>query len=172
MWKKTSGLAAFTIAFVASVLFAATPRPLADMAIPVPNGKAINLKAYRGKVLLVAVISTDCGPCIASIDILNRIQKDFGAQAFQVVVAAGDMNAQYLLQPFIQRYRPIFPMGYLSTDQIIQLGAFSKEDHPFAPIFLFVDRKGVVRQQLSGDSAFFKTEEASTRRMVQDMLKQ
>jgi thiol-disulfide isomerase/thioredoxin len=172
MWKTKPGLAAFTVAFVASALWAATPRPLADMTIPVPNGKGIDLKSYRGKVLLLAVISTDCGPCIASIDILNRVQKDFGAQAFQVVAAAGDLNAQYLLQPFKQRYRPIFPIGYLSTDQIIQLGAFTKEDHPFAPIFLFVDRKGVVRQQLSGDSAFFKAEEASTRRVIQDMLKQ
>ncbi len=43
------------------ILVAATPRPLADMVIPVPNAKAISLKAYRGKVLLVAVISTDCG---------------------------------------------------------------------------------------------------------------
>jgi peroxiredoxin len=168
MWKN---LLLATV-FVASFLAAATPRPLADMTIPDPNGKGISLKSYRGKVLLVAVISTDCKPCIASIDILNRLQKDFGAQAFQVVAAAGDPNAQYLLQPFKQRYRPIFPMGYLSTDQIIQLGAFTKEDHPFAPIFLFVDRKGVVRQQLSGDAPFFKTEEASTRKVIQDMLKQ
>jgi thiol-disulfide isomerase/thioredoxin len=172
MWKKTSGLAAFTIAFVASVLFAGTPRPLIDMTIPVPNNKGINLKSYRGKVLLVAVISTDCGPCAASIEILNRVQKDFAAQPFQVVAAAGDPNAQYLLEPFRQRYRPIFPLGYLSTDDIIRLGGFTKDDRPFVPIFLFVDRNGVVRQQLSGDSAFFKSEEASTRKVIQDMLKQ
>jgi thiol-disulfide isomerase/thioredoxin len=168
MWKKIL----LPAVFVASFLFAATPRPLADMAIPVPTGKAISLKSYRGKVLLVAIINTDCGPCVASIDILNRVQRDFGANGFQVVAAAGDQNAQYLLEPFVQRYRPIFPMGFLTTDQIIQIGDIGKNDRPFAPIFMFVDRKGVVRQQVYGDASFFKAEEISTRKVVQDMLKE
>jgi thiol-disulfide isomerase/thioredoxin len=163
---------AFTAAFTASFLFAATPRPLADVAIPVSAGKPINLKAYRGKVLLVAMISTDCAPCIKSVEILNRVQKDFGDKGFQVVAALGDTNAQYLLEPFVQRYRPIFPLGFLTTDQMIRLGDISKTEHPFAPIFLFVDRKGVVRQQVYGDNSFFKAEEASTRRAIQDMLKE
>jgi thiol-disulfide isomerase/thioredoxin len=169
MWKKIIAPAA---ALVASVLFAAVPRPLADMVIPMPSGKPINLKAYRGKVLLVAIISTDCKPCIASIDILNRAQKDFGPQGFQVVAAAGDNNAQYMLEPFVQRYRPIFPIGYLNVDGMTRLGDIGKAERPFAPIFLFIDRKGIVRQQVFGDTAFFKSEEASTRKVIQDMLKQ
>ena len=168
MLKKTIALAAM---LGVAVLFAATPRPLADMAIPVPAGKAISLKAYRGKVLLVAMISTDCKACIASVEILNRAQKDFGPQGFQVVAAAGDQNAQYMLEPFVQRYRPIFPMGYLDVDQMTRLGDIGKNDHPFAPIFLFVDRKGIVRQQVFGDNPFFKAEEPSTRKAIQDLLK-
>jgi hypothetical protein len=159
-------------ALAASFLIAATPRPLLDMSIPIPNGKPITLKTYRGKVLLVAVISTDCGPCIASIDILNRAQKDFGPQGFQVVAAAGDTNAQYMLAPFVARYRPTFPMGYLTQDQIIKLGDINQKDRPFAPIFIFTDRSGTVRLQVFGDNAFFKTEEASTRKAIQEMLKQ
>ena len=172
MLKKTIlAPCAVALAFAASALMAATPRPLADMAIPTPGGKPISLKSYRGKVLLIAVISTECKPCIASIEILNRAQKDFGPQGFQVVAAAGDMNAQYMLQPFAQRYRPLFPIGYLNTDEMIRLGDFGKTEHPFAPIFMFIDRKGVVRQQIYGDSPFFKAEELSTRKVIQDMLK-
>jgi hypothetical protein len=51
------------------------------------------------------------------------------------------------------------------------LGDIGKGERPFAPIFLFVDRKGVVRQQFFGDSPFFKTEEVSLRRLLVDMLK-
>jgi hypothetical protein len=159
-------------ALAASFLIAATPRPLADMSIPVPNGKPIVLKSYRGKVLLVAMIETTCNACIASVDILNRAQKDFGPQGFQVVAAAGDTNAQYMLEPFVQRYRPAFPMGYLTTDQMIKLGDISPKERPFAPIFIFIDRQGVVRQQVFGDNAFFKVEEASTRQVITSMLKQ
>jgi hypothetical protein len=169
MFKKTIAVAAV---LGVSVLFAVTPRPLADMAIPVPAGKAISLKAYRGKVLLVAMISTDCKACIASIEILNRAQKDFGPQGFQVVAAAGGPNVQYMIEPFVQRYRPLFPLGYLDVDQMARLGDIGKSENHYAPIFLFVDRKGIVRQQVFGDNSFFKTEEPSTRKVIQDLLKQ
>ena len=167
MLKKSIVLAAV---LGVSLLFAATPRPLADVIIPVPAGKAIRLKAYRGKVLLVAMISTDCKTCIASIEILNRAQQDFGPQGFQVVAAAGDQNAQYMLQPFVQRYRPLFPMGYLNVDEMMKLGDIGPKGG-VAPIFLFVDRKGIVRQQVFGDNPFFKAEELSTRKVIQDLLK-
>ncbi len=167
MLKKSIVLAAV---LGVSLLFAVTPRPLADVTIPVPAGKAIRLKAYRGKVLLVAMISTDCKTCIASIEILNRAQQDFGPQGFQVVAAAGDQNAQYMLQPFVQRYRPLFPMGYLNVDEMMKLGDIGPKGG-VAPIFLFVDRKGIVRQQVFGDNPFFKAEELSTRKVIQDLLK-
>jgi thiol-disulfide isomerase/thioredoxin len=159
-------------AFLASAaVFAVTPRPLADVPISTPAGKAINLKQYRGKVVLMAIISSECAPCIKSIDILNRAQNDFGPQGFQVVAAVGDPNAQYTLASFVQRYRPVFPVGYLNTDQMIKIGDIGKDDRPFAPIFLFIDRKGIVRQQFTGDQPFFKAEEPATRKLIQDLLK-
>jgi peroxiredoxin len=156
----------------AVAVFAATPRPVAEVPIPVPNGKPISLKQYRGKVVLMAMISTDCSTCIKSIDILNRAQTDFGPQGFQVVAAAGDPNAQFMIEPFVQRYRPNFPLGYLNTDQMMVLGNIGKDERPFAPIFLFIDRKGIVRNQFFGNEPFFKTEEASTRQIIQSLLKQ
>ena len=156
-----SAMAAFAVS---------TPRTIADVPIPVPNGKAINLRQYRGKVVLLAMIDTECAQCIKSIDILNRAQKDFGPRGFQAIAAAGDPNAQYVLLPFIQRYRPIFPMGYLTVEQMIRLGDFTQKDQPFAPIFLFIDRKGVVQRQFQGDHPFFKVEEESTRGIIQQML--
>ncbi|HUP03332.1 MAG TPA: TlpA disulfide reductase family protein [Bryobacteraceae bacterium] len=155
----------------AAAVFAATvPRPLLDMPIPTPSGKPINLKQYRGKVVLIAIISMDCAPCVKSIEIFNRVQKDFGNKGFQVVAAVGDANAQYLLGPFMQRYRPEFPMGYLNTDEMVKLGGFSREDRPFAPILIFVSRQGIVRQQVTGDQPFFKNEEPEIRAVIQKLL--
>jgi thiol-disulfide isomerase/thioredoxin len=169
--KKIFGVVACAAAFLASALMAATPRPLADVAVPVPNGKAINLKTYRGKVLLFAMISTECAPCIASVDILNRAQKDYGPKGFQAVAAAGDQNAQYTLGLFQQRYRPNFPMGYVNIEQMMKIGDMG-EKGGVAPVFLFVDRKGIVQHQFFGDSPFFKQEEVATRKVIEEMLKQ
>jgi hypothetical protein len=40
-----------------------------------------------------------------------------------------------------------------------------------APIFLFIDKTGVVRLQYYGDNPFFKTAEGSTRSIVEALLK-
>ena len=152
--------------------FAATPRPVASISIPTPEGKRINLTQFRGKVVLMVIFSTTCRDCIKSIDLLNSVQKQFGPQGFQVVGAAGDDNAQYLVQPFVQRYRPIFPVGYLTVDEMIRLGDIPKDKHPFVPIFLFIDKRGIVRFQYYGDDPFFKTEDGSTRSIIQGLLKQ
>jgi peroxiredoxin len=170
--RKQAVLVACAVALSAAAVFAVTPRPVADLPIRVRAGMPIDLKQYRGKVVLVAVISKDCEACIMSLDVLNRAQKDFGPKGFQVIAAIGDPNAAYLLAGFIKKYHPSFPVGFLDQDQIIRLGDFDKKTpHVVVPIFLFIDRKGTVRQQLTGDDVFFKTEEASTRKTIQDLLK-
>jgi thiol-disulfide isomerase/thioredoxin len=155
----------------AVALWARTPRPLPNLPIPMVNGKSIHLDQYRGKVVLVSIIATTCSHCIQSIAVLNRIQKEFGSK-LQIVAAAGDNNAQSVVGPFIQRYRPIFPVGYLNTDQMIKLGDIPPNVRPVAPIFLFIDKKGVVRFQFYGDDPFFKSEESATRGVVRALLKE
>ena len=43
-----------------SIQGATVPRPLADIAVPIEGGKKLRLNQYRGKVMLVALISTTC----------------------------------------------------------------------------------------------------------------
>ena len=161
----------FAIILSAAAVFAVTPRPMADLPIPMVNSKPLDLKQFRGKWVLMAVISQECPACIASIEILNRAQKDFGPRGLQVVGAVGDPNAQYSMGPFVQRYRPIFPLGYVNQDQIVRLGDFDKSaPHAYVPIFIFIDRKGVVRQQVSGNEPFFTNEEANLRAALTSLL--
>jgi len=158
----------------AAAAFAANPpfpRPLADVLIPTPNSKAIDLKQYRGKVVLMAVISEGCTPCVNSIPMLNRAQKDFGPRGFQVIAAVGDPNGQYNLQAFQARYRPAFPMGFLIPAQILKLGGYDPRDqHVNVPIMIFIDRMGIVQFQVSGESPFFKNEEEQIRGTVNALL--
>ena len=151
---------------------AKTPRPLADISIPTTDTKKIPLKQYRGKVLLIVLMATNCKACGESIERLNKLQKDFGPRGGQVIAAAINDNAAYLLGPFVQRYRPIFPIGYLDREPAMQLAAITKDDHPFVPIFMFVDRKGTVRFQYFANEAFFKQEEQSTRGIMEGLVRQ
>ncbi len=147
-------------------------RPLPLTAISTPDLKKISLPQYRGKVMAIAVVSTTCGDCIQTIAMLGKVQKDLGPQGFQAVAAVGDDNAQYVVGPFIQRYKPGFPVGYLTKDEIIKLAAIPTGRRPVAPILLFVDKKGLVRFEYYGDEPFFKTADGTTRSIVTNLLKE
>jgi peroxiredoxin len=135
------------------------------------GAKKMQLSAYKGKVVLFAIIATSCDHCINSMDILKRAQQSFGPQGFQAVVAIGDPTAPYLLQPFVQRYKLTFPVGYLDEDGIKRIADVPEGKRPFVPIYMFLDRKGTVRFQFYGDDPFFKDEEKTTRVIIENLLK-
>jgi len=154
-----------------SVAYSATPRPLADVPIRTPDLKGISIKQYRGKVVLLVLISTTCGDCAESVPIFNKLQTDFGPRGFQVIGAAFDDNAANQILAFAARYRPNFPLGFLDQGAAIKLADIPPGMRPFVPIAMFIDRTGVVQQQFYGDSPVFKQEEKAFRAMVDSLLK-
>lgn len=162
--------------FIAALLMSLTvaqakePRPASPTPIPLPDGKKINLQQYKGKVVLFVIFSLTCPDCIENLQMINRIQKQYGPQGFQAIGGAGDDNAQNQIAPFVARYKISFPIGYLNKDQMIALADIGKNQRPTAPIFLFIDRNNSVRFQYFGDHPFFKTAEGSTKSIVQGLL--
>jgi peroxiredoxin len=160
------------LGLLSTAAYARTPRPASTTPIPQPAGQKIRLQQYSGKVVLFVIFSTSCKDCIAALDIVNRVQKDFGARGFQAIAAAGDDNAQYQVEPFAKQYKITFPIGYVNKDEMIKLADIPTDKRPTAPIFLFIDKRGNVRFQYYGDDPFFKTTDASTRALVDGLLKQ
>ena len=154
-----------------SVEGASTPRPLADVSVPVAGGKKIRLNQYRGKVMVVALISTTCEHCINSAKMLGQLQKEYGPRGFQVFAIAADDQAEQKIDA-ITRLGLGFPIGYLDQDTNMQLFDFKRDDHPFVPIFMFVDKKGNVRFQYTEKDDLFKAEEKNTRYFIESLLKE
>ena len=141
------------------------------LPFPLPDGKKVRLTQYRGKVMVVALVSTTCDHCIASLQMLSKLQKEYGPHGFQAIGVAANDAAQESLAGFI-RLQIAFPVGYLDQNTTMQVFDFKKDDHPFVPMFMFVDKKGTVRFQYAGKDDFFKTEEKNTRILIEALLKQ
>ena len=155
-----------------SVAFAKTPRPLANVTIQTPDRKGIDVKKYRGTVVLLVLFATSCDECVNVINFVAKLEKDYAARGFQALGAAVDDNAAYLITSFVQRYRPPFPVGFLEKDPLIKLADIPEGRRPFVPILLFIDHKGTVRAQYYGNDPFLKDVEKGTRAIVTGLMNQ
>ncbi len=122
-----------------------------------PSTAIIDLKKYRGKAVIVAMISTSCGHCVNAVQYLIEIQKEYGPQGLQVVGVAGDKNSDLNLPLWLQRFRPNFPFGYLDQAPFLKLAGLPPDGRPFAPVMLFIDPRGVVRDRKFGNDKDMKT---------------
>lgn len=144
---------------------------LPDVPISMDGAKKLNLQQYRGKALVVAMISTKCKHCVELVEILNRFQREGEAHGLQVVAVAGDDFGLPAIRSFVARYRPAFPVGYLDKQGFIKLANLRPNARPFVPILMFVDPKGQVRQEYFGDQPRMSKPEPAIRSTVNELMK-
>jgi len=160
-----------SLCLLVSMEGASTPRPLADVTVPTADGKMVRLNQYRGKVMVVALVSTSCAHCISSLGVLSMLQTEYGPRGFQAFGIAANAGAEKTLGDFT-RLKLGFPVGYLDETSTMQVFDFKREDRPYVPMYMFVDKKGNVRFQYAGKDDFFKNEEKNTRILIEALLKQ
>jgi hypothetical protein len=169
MLRRVVFLFAMTVAAYAGL---PPGRLLPDVPVSQVGGKKLDLKQYRGKALVLAIISTTCQDCGEVVDLLKGIQTEQGAHGLQVVVAAGDPNAAVAIGPFTAEHKPNFPFGYLDRAAIVKLANIGPKDRPFVPIMLFVDARGAVRVQLFGNDPLMQKPEGIIRSTIRELLKE
>lgn len=158
------------LALGATVLPAAEiPRQAPEFSFVAPGGKAVNLSDYKGKVVVLEILSTTCPSCQKSAGLLSKLNRELGA-AFQPLGAA--MNEGANVPAFVQAYGVNFPVGTVRPDTAYAFLQHSVMRPGFYfPQLVFIDRKGVIRAQYGGADAFLQTnEEANIRNMVQKLL--
>src|SRR4051812_18579819 len=72
---------------------AVIPRTPDDLAITLTSGKQVTLSEYKGKVVVVIFILTNCQHCVNAIQCLIKEQNQFGGR-LQVIASAIEENAQ------------------------------------------------------------------------------
>jgi len=165
MWRRI-------VVFFGLVAAAYALRLLPNIPIPGWDGKPIDLRQYRGKVVTLVMISTQCGDCIITVGVLDKLQREYGPRGLQTVGAAINDDAPKEIASFVQRYRPGYPFGYLDRDSAVKLAAIPPGKRPFVPILMFIDRKGMVYFQFYGDDPGLKDGEKLVRSLETGLLNQ
>jgi len=78
----------------------ASPRPVAAVEFEDGQGRKRTLADFRGKVVLLNVWATWCGPCRKEMPTLDRLQQRLGSPIFEVVALSIDRGGQAVVKSF------------------------------------------------------------------------
>jgi cytochrome oxidase Cu insertion factor (SCO1/SenC/PrrC family) len=170
MLTPLRSLIATSLLSAVTLMGAEVPRPAAEYALTLPDGKMELLSKHKGKVVMLAFILTTCPHCQNTAKLVSRLNTEYGGKGFQPLMVA--INPDGDVRSFVQQYQVNFPVGkgtresaYAFLQQSIMAPSF------YVPQVVFIDRKGVIRAQYGGSDAFMSSnEEANIRGMVEKLV--
>ena len=166
---------AFSLAILLASSLAAADAVRVSPAFQIqrPGNEPITLAQYRGKIVLVAFIDTNCPHCQALTGVLSVISREYAAKGVQVLECAFNDGAKQLVPDFVRNYNASFPVGYADRAAVMAYLQYSFMDpRPlYVPHLVFLDRRGVIRQDIPGESPFLKDANANVRAELDKLLK-
>lgn len=165
-----STVASFLCMAIAASAAAPVPRPAPNFEVHLMPSGAVTPAQYKGKVVVLALILTTCPHCQNSTVMLSKLQKEYEARGLQVMAAAFNQMSHMLVPEFIKTYKPTFPVGYSTREEVLAFLGRGPDEEMYVPIMIFIDRKGVIRYQHMGDDAFFQHQEQNVRAHIEALL--
>jgi peroxiredoxin len=137
-------LIAFLAGGLALMAQGPVPRPAPELKIVEASGKTTMLSSFRGRVVLLAFISTQCGHCQAASRVFEQLSREFAGrlQVAEVAFNEGADTAQ-----FTKQFGLSFPVGSGTVDLAHDFLGLSRGTRLGTPQVVVIDRTGVIRAQ-------------------------
>ena len=126
----------------------AVPAVVLDTQMTMANGDQIKLSNYSGKVLLVNLWATWCGPCRMETPELVRLHKEYQARGVEFVgLSTEDPNASaQKVRDFVQQYNVDYHVGWATREVALTL----MQGKTSIPQSFIITRDGRVLKRISG----------------------
>jgi len=108
------------------------------------GGQSFSTVASRGRVILVNIFDTNCGPCQMETPDLIALYQEHKAAGLEVVMVSGESEGA--VRTFAESRKIPFPVIAGGRSIIEQL----RDVKPVVPISVLLDRQGRVRQVVEG----------------------
>ena len=114
------------------------PKPLPEITFRNGEGTALSLAQWEGRVVLVNLWATWCGPCRKEMPTLAELQRQLGSEDFEVVAISVDRQGAEVAKPFLEDVGAEALELYLdpSTDILADFKAVG------LPASMLIDRSG------------------------------
>lgn len=117
---------------------AAVPAP--DFSIQDLQGNALDLAAYKGKVLVINFWATWCPPCRREIPDFIAVYKELRGEGLEILGLSVDDTTVPALVDWTRKMGINYPIA-LATPEIVK----AYEPGDYIPTTIIVDRKGLIR---------------------------
>lgn len=123
---------------MAGFVFKTKPEIVPSVAFQDGNGAPKSLKDWSGKIVLLNLWATWCTPCRKEMPALDRLQKELGGDAFEVVALSVDKSGVVGAKTFLDQIK--VQNLRVFADPTVRAGAELKV--PGLPTTLLIDREG------------------------------
>lgn len=156
--KKLLLLSCVTLSLFAASLPISRRAP--GFSLPDVDLKQHDLQDYRGKVVLMDFMRTDCPKCVELTPMLEQLKAKFGSEVVVLSVVTAPDN-QATMKRYIAEKKVTGPMLYdcgQMTASYLQVTPKNPTVH--FPRLMIVDKEGIIRRDLDidADSSLFNVE--------------
>ena len=120
------------------------PRPAPELRIVEASGRTTMLSGYRGRVVLLAFISTQCVHCQAASKVFEELSHEFTGR-LQVSEVAFDEGADPA--EFSKRFGLTFPVGSTTSGVARAFLGVASGARLGTPQVVVIDQRGIIRAQ-------------------------
>lgn len=148
-------------------------RPAPPFTILRAGAPPIQLSQYRGKIVALILMNPTCPHCQALTTTVGPLAREYAPKGVQFLECAFNPTAEQEVPKFIQQYQPAFPVGWSNDPAVRALLGYSPTDTrlSYVPHMVFLDARGVIRDDYPADNDLFKNPETNIRAELDKLLK-
>ena len=126
----------------------ALPAVVLDTEMKLASGQSIKISNYSGKVVLINLWATWCGPCRVETPELVRLHKEYqdrGVEFIGLSTEDPDASAQKV-RDFVSQYGVVYPIGWATRDVALTL----MQGTTSIPQSFIITRDGHIKKRILG----------------------
>ena len=86
------------------------PRPAPDFLLPDMRGQAVRLSQLKGKIILLNIWATWCGPCRKEMPTMETLAHKLSGEDFVLLAVSQDVDGAATVKPYLQEGGYTFPV--------------------------------------------------------------
>lgn len=171
--RRLISIAILLAACVTTLAISPAPRKSPEFVIVEPSGKETLLSSFKGKVVLLEFLWTNCPHCQRASRTIAKLHQELGPRGFQPIgIALEPSVTPSMVDRFVRQFGVTYLMGYSTPEAVDSYLGRSMMERLMVPQIIVIDREGVIRAQSGAKGDPNLEDEIYLRNLIGGLLQQ